>query len=264
MRSAFVAVLALGLVFPLRASAQGQTFLHGRVIDSLGHPLQGARVQVLPTGASASTGADGVFELGPLDPGSYRVGVRRIGFAPDTVTVAVPYVHENVVIRLATSALALDTVFTSALEAELPRVMERTREHIGATVYGPELMKEYPAISIDNILATDPDVYPFMKSASFCGVHVYVDGKRMLPSPPRPGAAVMHPVIPDMHIRDFVHMKDVAAVEVYRNAPHRLIEEPWIDPGEGTSCGSTILIWTKGFKQRPYHDPIFGDSTQIH
>jgi hypothetical protein len=48
-------------------------------------------LQVLPTGPTAETDPQGVFSLGPLTGGTYRVRVRRIGFQPDTVALTVPY-----------------------------------------------------------------------------------------------------------------------------------------------------------------------------
>ncbi|HET7631172.1 MAG TPA: hypothetical protein VFK16_02525 [Gemmatimonadaceae bacterium] len=59
-------------------------------------------------------------------------------------------------------------------------------------------------------------------------------------------------MFPDMGIRDWVRMKDVAVVEVYRFAKRSNIEEPWIPRDVGTTCRPTILIWTKDFKQKRY------------
>ncbi|HET7631173.1 MAG TPA: carboxypeptidase-like regulatory domain-containing protein [Gemmatimonadaceae bacterium] len=237
--------------------AQQPTYVHGRVVARGGPPLQGAQLRVLPSGPSAETDPDGAFTLGPLAAGTYHIRVRRIGFQPDTVTLKLPHAEQDFVIQLTAAPQTLDPVFSSALEQDLPRVMDRMRQHLGATVFGPELMKQYPGLSIDDILATDSTVYPFMRGGSFPSCHpsAYLNGKE-LPGPmivtrsasQRP----LHLIFPDLDIRRFVRMKDVAVVEVYRFAKRSNIEEPWIPRDAGTYCGPVILIWTKDFMQRPY------------
>lgn len=254
MLLAWLPVLLLQCAASAQASAQDSVVLHGRVLTANGEPLQGAQLQVLPVGAGAESDRIGAFRLGPLALGTYHVRVRRIGFNPDTVTISLPRAGDALVIRLTARPQQLDPVFSSALEQDLPRVMARMRQHVGATVFGPQLRKEYPGIGIDAILATDSALYPFMRGASFphCHPNVFVDGKPLPPMPPIPHRDAMHLIFPDMRIRDFVRMKDIAVVEVYRWARHQIISEPGVAPDAGTNCGPTILIWTKGFHQRPY------------
>ncbi|HET7631171.1 MAG TPA: carboxypeptidase regulatory-like domain-containing protein [Gemmatimonadaceae bacterium] len=142
--------------------AQQPTYVHGHVVASGGPPLLGAQLQVLPHGPRAETDPDGAFTLGPLAAGTYHIRVRRIGFQPDTVTLKLPRAEQDFVIHLTAAPQTLDPVVSSALEQDLPRVMDRMREHLGATIFGPELMKEFPGIGLDGILARDSTVYPFM------------------------------------------------------------------------------------------------------
>ena len=251
---ALVAGLALAVGTPAIGKAQQASVVRGRVLDSGGQPLQGAEVMVLPRGSRTASDYSGAFDLGVLPPGTYSIRARRIGFAPVTVEISVPLAATHLVIHMNQVAQLLDTVRSTALERDLPSVFERMREHIGATVFGPELMKIYPGLSVDEILQTDSTVWPFMRGASFpgCGMSVLIDGKLLPPySPLDPGEIVMHTIIPDRHIREWLQIKDIAAIEVYRNA-HKDVFVPGIGHDIGEGCGPTILIWTKGYKERPY------------
>ncbi len=50
------------------------------------------------------------------------------------------------------------------------------REHLGAVEFGADLMRKYPSLSADEILQTDSKLWPFLRSTSFCGMKVYIDG----------------------------------------------------------------------------------------
>lgn len=253
LRRAFlIGILVIAAVDPVLA--QQPTYVRGRVVARNGLPLQGAQLQVLASGPSAETDPQGAFTLGPLAAGTYRVRVRRIGFQPDTVALKAPGTKADVLIHLTAAPQTLDPVFSSALEQDLPRVMDRMRQHLGATVFGPELMKEYPGFSIDEILATDSAVEPFTRLASdpHCWAKVFLNGKKLYRGPTRAYRHLTHPIFPDLDIQRFVRMKDVAAIEVYRSPRRSIIKEPWIPRDVGTTCQPIILIWTKDFKQKPY------------
>ena len=49
-------------------------------------------------------------------------------------------------------------------------------------------------------------------------------------------------------------MRDIAAIEAIRVPTG--VHEPWIGPvTAGANCRRMVLVWTKGFKQHPYHGP---------
>jgi hypothetical protein len=247
-----VVVLLVAAAGPVRA--QQGTYVQGHVVaGDDGPPLQGAQLQVLPKGPSAETDPQGAFTLGPLAAGTYRVRVRRIGFQPDTVTLKAPRAAGDIVIHLTTAPQTLDPVFSSALEQDLPRVMDRMRQHLGATVFGPELMKEYPGLSVDEILATDSAVEPFMRGAAFRGCYpkVFLNGKKLERGPTILYGPGQHLIVPNLDIQRIVRMQDVAVIEVYRFARRSNILEPGIPSDLGTGCWPVILIWTKDFKQKP-------------
>lgn len=75
---------ALALSFFLEISAAGQTgrgAISGRLVDSSGAVLQGARVEVQPGGAAAVTSQQGEFTISGLIPGEYAVTINYVGFA---------------------------------------------------------------------------------------------------------------------------------------------------------------------------------------
>src|SRR5262244_3828029 len=65
----------------------------GRIVDSAGHAVPQAIVEVAELGTSVTTSADGAFRLN-LAPGRYTLAVRRHGYAPVVreiiVTTATP------------------------------------------------------------------------------------------------------------------------------------------------------------------------------
>ena len=88
---ALVAALLYGWLCAAAAGAQAPTgTITGRVLDSTSlQPVVNANVIVDGTGRGAITRADGGYLLAALPPGTYRVRATRIGYAAQTLTVAV-------------------------------------------------------------------------------------------------------------------------------------------------------------------------------
>jgi TonB-dependent receptor len=61
----------------------------GRVTDSAGAVLQGARIELTPSTGSFVSDKQGEFVISNLAPGSYQVSISFVGFAPFSQTVAV-------------------------------------------------------------------------------------------------------------------------------------------------------------------------------
>jgi len=90
-RAVFSAISVLSLLFAISASAQsGRGSISGRVADSAGAVLQGARVELQPGGESVITNQQGEFTISGLAAGEYTVRVNYVGFSDfsDKVTVA--------------------------------------------------------------------------------------------------------------------------------------------------------------------------------
>src|SRR6266705_1991383 len=90
LKVVYSAVLFLGFAFGLSASAQtGKGVISGRIADSGGAVLQGARVESQPGGAAAVTNQQGEFTISNLAAGEYTVTVNYVGFAPFSTKVTV-------------------------------------------------------------------------------------------------------------------------------------------------------------------------------
>jgi TonB-dependent receptor len=72
------------------ASAQsGRGIVTGRVADTSGGALQGARIELQPTGASAVSNNQGEFRFTDIPAGAYKMTVSFVGFTAATVDVSV-------------------------------------------------------------------------------------------------------------------------------------------------------------------------------
>lgn len=83
-RKTFVSLLA-SAVASTAALAQSGTIAGSVTTAEGGRPIAGAQVSVLGTARGGVTGEDGRYTI-VLDPGTYRLRVRRIGFAPDSAS----------------------------------------------------------------------------------------------------------------------------------------------------------------------------------
>jgi hypothetical protein len=101
-------------VVPAKQRAASRV-VRGRVLrDADGAPLPGARVLLLPLGASAWTGTDGRFAVGPVPDGDYTLRVEAAGFAAAVRTgLAVSPAMPEPEVRLAPDGLQLAEVVVS-------------------------------------------------------------------------------------------------------------------------------------------------------
>ena len=85
-----LAVIAFN-VLPLQvATAQvSRGTVSGRLTDSAGGLLQGARVELQPSGAATVSNTQGEFTIPDVAPGTYEMQVNFVGFAPFTSQVTV-------------------------------------------------------------------------------------------------------------------------------------------------------------------------------
>jgi len=118
-----VAVPAGLIALLLQAQARGG--LEGRVVDPTGRPLPAAEVSV--NRARATTDADGAWRIAPLEAGSYRIVVRRLGYRPSSQdvqveagrTTQVPFVLELVPFTLDSLVVSAPTSNISTTATEL-------------------------------------------------------------------------------------------------------------------------------------------------
>lgn len=152
---------------PVVAAAQ-QLVLRGRVETDSGTPLPYAIVQLLPFGRRQFADGRGAFTLTGVVPGSYRLAVRQVGFAP--LDTAVTVGHSDPPLRLTLHRLpvrlAAITVQTDAA-CPVPPVVDPSRDSALATIFSElfenarrfQLMAdEYPFTYRMERAATDFDV----------------------------------------------------------------------------------------------------------
>lgn len=107
----------------------------GQVVDaSTGSPVGDASVQIAGSSRGASTSIDGRFSITGVPEGAVSIVVRRLGFAPKTVTgVVVPgggTVEQNVALRPAAVRLTSEVVTASAERGTVSEALDRQRTAI--------------------------------------------------------------------------------------------------------------------------------------
>jgi outer membrane receptor for ferrienterochelin and colicins len=119
LRPSTALALSLLLAPPLAAQSD-QGVIRGRVLErGTDRPIATAEVAVSGLPHSAVSDADGTWSLPALAPGSYVLGVRRIGYAPESTTVSlVGGDTVDVVLRLVPRALPLDELVVTAARRE--------------------------------------------------------------------------------------------------------------------------------------------------
>ena len=245
--AALATAMAIGCCALSAADAQQTAprfHIRGKVVDITGAPIQGAEVSISVI-ANVATLRDGRFDLGEFVPGEYTVAVRHIGFYPITKDVELTNRDIGVGITLRAVPTVLDTVRTSAMEAQLPRLFDRMSIHLGRVSFGSDLRDRYPNAPVSDYLKDDKGMH-MMLGPGGCGAFIYIDG-RLLPR--------------GFTIDEMVRPREVSAIEAFESPdfigemfiPRPIGWRPDDDiPGE---CSRIILIWTKYYKMRPHPAP---------
>lgn len=217
----------------------GTARLSGRVLNKVGAPLLGARVQVEGTTRATSTRTGGEFQLDSLPPGTQSVAVRLLGYAPIEVAVDLSSrVPKSVTITMEDFVPVLETVrVTAQRERALDDVGFNRRKRSGLGYYiDADAIKNRNAQYFSDIMRSAPGIRvsqaggrQYLQSSrdpiNGCVV-VYVDGTMWQQMEPG-------------DIDDFVKPHELAAIEVY---------SPTSTPAEyqsrGANC-STIVAWTQ-------------------
>jgi TonB-dependent receptor len=88
--SRLLALVTLSVLLTTAAYAQTtKSSIQGRVTDSSGAVLQGARITLQPGGEHAVSGNEGQFAVAGLSPGAYTLSVEFIGFEPFSAPVEI-------------------------------------------------------------------------------------------------------------------------------------------------------------------------------
>src|ERR1700738_5304091 len=85
----------------MRSNPMGR--IAGNVTDAAGGALPGARVALQPNGQSVVSNGQGQFTILDLAPGSYKLTVSYVGFAPfstDVIVIAGGVAHVDAVLQI--------------------------------------------------------------------------------------------------------------------------------------------------------------------
>jgi TonB family protein len=246
---ALSALVAGGLAAVRPAAAQttpGQTgYVAGVVRDTAGVVVVGAQVSLAGLLGRGTTGTDGSFRLsGP--GGDRRLVVRRLGFRPESLAVAIPPGGTTeVAVRLVPTpqTLAPVVVATTDIRRYAPRLRafhERRERGFGRFFTAEEIDRRNPAVVTD-LLRTVPgtritrvggqSVVTFRNQS--CVPLIWIDGMPAV-------AGYLDP--------DVFQPNSLAGIEVYSGPSTVPSELMWVR-GKG-SCG-VIALWTRMPELKP-------------
>ena len=227
------------------AIAQGSTgSVVGVVRDSAGSRLDQARVGIVgaPNGAQrAESDSSGNYRISAVAVGVVRVYALRIGYAAETLSVAVidgEPAHVDFIMTRSVSVLPEVLVSDDALRGKMGAFNRRKARGVGAFVTRAdiekrrpgsvsELLRYLPGVGVTQRMAGEPQPVHMQRSKNSsmqtCVVQIYVDG---------------HPY-PNGTVDDF-SPGAVEGVEVYRSAS----EIPADFRTRNATCG-LIALWTR-------------------
>jgi TonB-dependent receptor len=153
-----LAVASLCVLVPF---AQAQTGgIAGKVTDSGGAILQGAKVSVDPGGTSVVSDAQGQFLVTGLAPGTYTVTISYVGFSTSTKTIAVSSAQvANADVKLAVASQNLEVLVTAdRASGEAEEVnRQRTADNV-VQVLTSEVITSLPNANIADAVGRLPSV----------------------------------------------------------------------------------------------------------
>ena len=178
-RYAGLAVLAGLAALALPGTASGTQWpgeLSGRIVDSLTRtPLRAVEVLVEPGAWKTSTDASGGFRLRGLEPGSYRVSIRRLGYGPSHLDVDV---RNGVVARvtLELTPVALEVGGITATAASIGgTVLQREAIVVSGARTAGDALQAVPGIVVQERTRGGPQLVS-VRGANPDAVLVLLDG----------------------------------------------------------------------------------------
>jgi hypothetical protein len=218
---------------PLDSGANNdqRAVISGKVVNTKGTAVDGARVAVEADNAVTTTDRNGNFRLGGVRSGTRSISVRKLGYAATDGIVDVAMQHANdAQIELSVATQMLPTVNVSALrDVGLQRVgyTERKRTATGIFLGQREIEgKNSPRLS--RIIET----VPFFRDGRYTCIRYWVDGH-------------MWSTASDRDVNEgpdaFLSGAEIAAIEVY--SPLYAPAEFIVSSKYG-QCAS-VVIWTK-------------------
>lgn len=226
----------------------GSVTVTGRVTDSTGAPVAGARVNIEGTDAIVTTGADGRYTLTGIPDGPQRVVIRHAGYAPVAVdakfsTKPSDWRRNVVNVVIPTRAQAAATAMTRAqVDSELARVgffqrQQRYGRGTFLTLSDIQSLSPRPQ-SLTDVLRQIPQIAQFptpwggtaLRGMDGCLV-VYVDG------------ILWRPIIAS-DLNAEVPLSTVAGIEAYVPGVMPSPFNGW----PGVDRCDVLGVWTRGLR----------------
>jgi hypothetical protein len=153
-------VLLVALV-PTAGLAQARGAIEGRVVDASGRPLAAAEVGAARVGKAqagrAATDGDGAWRITHLEPGLYRIAVRRLGYRLSQQDVAVePGRTTQLTVTLELVPFTLDSLVVSAP----PSVISTTDAEFGTKLTVSEIALLPSTFDVRQLIAFTPGARP--------------------------------------------------------------------------------------------------------
>ena len=147
------------LMFAMGQSAGATGTINGTVKDSTGAVLQGAQIDLAPSGATAVSGSQGAFSIRDIRPGTYTATVSYVGFEKSTSTIVInpgQTVALNAVLSLGKNTQSV-TVNGSLTGDALALNAQRTSANI-VNVMTATTIQQLPNQSVATVLGRMPAV----------------------------------------------------------------------------------------------------------
>jgi len=243
---------------------QPRSRLLGTFDEITGEPVAGVRVLDLLTGISALTTATGTVSLAFLQKGGGLVRVQKIGYEPQTLTVAISPVDTLPITLVLRRVSELPTVVTRAdsaphyLSTALRGFEERRRRESG-TFIGEDELRKHHGRRLGNLLrnraagvklTSGVGGASFLMPAARCGgggpPQVYLDGVPLSPTPipmprmsPRSGGTSRADAMLPFNLNGF-DLSTLGAVEFFSTNDLAPIEFAYTSD----RCGA-LMLWTR-------------------
>ncbi|WP_275041051.1 TonB-dependent receptor [Sphingobacterium deserti] len=144
---------------------QSRNLLSGYVLDSLRRPLENAQVTLHPDNKIMQTDTAGFFSFTDLYSGTYKLEVRRVGFAPSMHAIALEDIDSLITIHLRADARQIDTVLVNGKVAAVDnlvrvessampvKIITRREIELMGSRRLDEVMKEQTGVAVVNDVA---------------------------------------------------------------------------------------------------------------
>ena len=225
--------------------AVGTGGVNGVVRDSLGIPVEGAQIMVTGTALTGESDDLGRFVLAKAAPGEMLVRVRRIGFQPDSVRVAVLAGQtanvEVVLTRLAIELRPVVVLGRRHLTGHMAGFYDRQMRGAGHFITRADIDRRNP-INMTDMFRMIPGAR--VESRGF-RTQVRFRGARCAPLTWLDGT----PLYAGEFDLDSIDPRSMEGIEIY-SGPAGVPAEFQGNRQLSSSCG-TVLLWTRQGELRP-------------